>query len=180
MTRGSEAGTSMRPSRPDSSADAARLQTRYRPPLRRLGNGWRGSMTSGEMMGEMKDLKYPSTNVRSSPIRVLGSRRTMPRSASSSSSSWKARAWRAYSGGRASNTLSICSDGVRLLLLSRGWCLSVARSDRPPMRIMKNSSRLLSKMDTNLRRSNSGTDSSYASASTRSSKRSQESSRFWV
>ena len=45
---------------------------------------------------------------------------------------------------------------------------------------MKNSSRLLVKMDTNFSRSSKGTDSSVASSSTRSLNRSQDSSRFWV
>ena len=65
-------------------------------------------------------------------------------------------------------------------LLSRGWFLREARSDRPPMRIMNHSSRLEPKMAQNLSRSKRGTVSSNASSSTRLSKRSQLSSRFWV
>ena len=49
-----------------------------------------------------------------------------------------------------------------------------------PTRIMKNSSRLLVNMAANFSRSNSGTRSSLASSSTRSLKRSQDSSRSWV
>ena len=51
---------------------------------------------------------------------------------------------------------------------------------RLPTRIMKNSSKLLVKMDTNFSRSRRGTVLSIASSSTRSLNRSQDSSRFWV
>jgi uncharacterized membrane protein YgcG len=51
-------------------------------------------------------------------------------------------------------------------------------SRRPETRIMKNSSRLLSEMQRNLRRSRSGHLSSRASSRTLSLKASQESSRF--
>ncbi|VWM22699.1 Uncharacterised protein [Collinsella intestinalis] len=84
------------------------------------------------------------------------------------------------SPGSSENTAATCSEGVMPLLLSRGWRLRVARLESPPMRTMRNSRMLLSKMAMNFRRSNSGTDSSIDSASTRSSNRSQESSRFWV
>ena len=73
-----------------------------------------------------------------------------------------------------------CSAGVSLDLLSLGWFLRVARSERPPTRIMNHSLRFESKISQNLRRSKSGTCSSKASSSTRSSKRSQLISRFWV
>ena len=82
--------------------------------------------------------------------------------------------------GNAENTAATCSEGVMPLLLSRGCRLRVARLESPPMRTMRNSCMLLSKIAMNLRRSNNGTVSSRDSESTRSSKRSQESSRFWV
>src|SRR5699024_9315230 len=73
-----------------------------------------------------------------------------------------------------------CWLGVRPLLLST-WCsLDRAMSEMEPTRIMKNSSRLLVKMAANFSRSNRGTVSSLASASTRSSNRSQDNSRSWV
>ena len=75
---------------------------------------------------------------------------------------------------------SSCSEGVLFDLLSRGWFLRDARSERPPTRIMNHSLRLLSNIEQNLSLSNSGTDSSKASSRTRSSKRSQLISRFWV
>ena len=87
---------------------------------------------------------------------------------------------RVRSPGISVMTASTCSEAVILLLLSTGCFLSSARSDRPPTRTMRNSSRLDSKIDTNFRRSNSGTVSSKASSSTRLSKRSQLSSRFCV
>ena len=85
-----------------------------------------------------------------------------------------------YRAGTALQMAWSCSAGVRPLLLST-WCsLDRAISEMEPTRIMKNSSRLLVKMEANFSRSNRGTLSSLASASTRSSKRSQDSSRSWV
>ena len=53
-------------------------------------------------------------------------------------------------------------------------------STKLPTRTMKNSSRLLVKMEINFNRSRVGTVSSAASSRTRRLKRSQLSSRFWV
>jgi len=55
-----------------------------------------------------------------------------------------------------------------------------AISTKLPTRTMKNSSRLLVKMEINFNRSRVGTVSSAASSRTRRLKRSQLSSRFWV
>ena len=75
---------------------------------------------------------------------------------------------------------SSCSAAVQPERWSRlsGWTFIMSK--RLPTRIMKNSSRLLVKMDTNFIRSSRGTVSSVASESTRSLNASQDSSRFWV
>ena len=70
--------------------------------------------------------------------------------------------------------------GVQPVLLSVSLGVIRARSKRLPTRTMKNSSRLLEKIEINFSRSNAGTFGSAASSSTRRSKRSQLSSRFWV
>ena len=73
-----------------------------------------------------------------------------------------------------------CSDGVKPLLLSMSSGVSTFRSTRLPTRTMKNSSKLLVKMETKRNRSISGTVGSDASASTRSLNFSQLNSRFCV
>ena len=72
------------------------------------------------------------------------------------------------------------SRAVMPVLLSRSSGDMRAMSNRLPTRTMKNSSKLLVKMDTNFSRSKGGTAGSTASSSTRWSKRSQLSSRFCV
>ena len=73
--------------------------------------------------------------------------------------------------------LSIYGSNLDEFFLPR---MRFARSWSEPTRTMKNSSRLLVKMERKRRRSISGTEGSAASSSTRWSKASQLSSRFWV
>ena len=73
-----------------------------------------------------------------------------------------------------------CCFGVMPDLFSFSSGASMSMSIRLPTRTMKNSSRLLVKIETKRRRSISGRPGSMAWASTRSLNFSQLSSRFWV